>query len=100
MVTGSHRPRRASSVTTPCLRCGFPPRRRGRQAGILAVMRILFLGTGASGGTPGYGRSRRLESSLLVSDAIELLVDVTRHFAVQAERVGRIDAILLTHGHR
>jgi len=63
-------------------------------------MRILFLGTGASGGTPGYGRSRRLESSLLVSDEIELLVDVTRHFAVQAERVGRIDAILLTHGHR
>jgi phosphoribosyl 1,2-cyclic phosphodiesterase len=63
-------------------------------------MRLLFLGTGASGGTPGHGRSGRLESSLLISDGTVLLIDVTRHFAVQAERLSRIDAILLTHGHR
>jgi phosphoribosyl 1,2-cyclic phosphate phosphodiesterase len=63
-------------------------------------MRLLFLGTGASGGTPGRGRSSRLESSLLMSEGRALLIDVTRHFAVQAARLSRIDAILLTHGHR
>ena len=63
-------------------------------------MKLAFLGTGASGGTPGQGRSRRLESSLLISDGTALLLDVTRHFAVQAQRLARIDAILLTHGHR
>ncbi|MGZ4186666.1 MAG: MBL fold metallo-hydrolase [Solirubrobacteraceae bacterium] len=63
-------------------------------------MRLLFLGTGASGGTPGRARSRRLESSRVISNGTTLLIDVTRHFRVQAERVARIDAILLTHGHR
>jgi len=63
-------------------------------------MRLLFLGTGASGGTPGHGRSRRLESSMLISDRTTLLIDVTRDFAVQAERLTRIDAIALTHAHR
>jgi hypothetical protein len=41
-------------------------------------MRLLFLGTGASGGTPGRGRSRRLESAVLLSDRATLLIDVTR----------------------
>jgi len=63
-------------------------------------MRLLFLGTGASGGTPGHGRSRRMESSLLISDGTVLLIDVTRDFAAQAKRLARIDAVLLTHGHR
>ena len=63
-------------------------------------MKLAFLGTGASGGTPGQGRSRRLESSLLISDGTALLLDVTRHFAVQAQRLTRIDAVVLTHGHR
>ncbi len=63
-------------------------------------MRLLFLGTGASGGTPGYGRSGRLESSLLISNGTALMIDVTRHFRVQAERLSHIDAILLTHAHR
>ncbi len=63
-------------------------------------MRLLFLGTGASGGTPGRGRSRRLESSLLIGAKTNVLIDVTRDFPVQAERVAAIDAILLTHAHR
>ena len=37
---------------------------------------------------------------MLISDGTELLIDVTTDFAVQAERLTRIDAILLTHGHR
>lgn len=63
-------------------------------------MRLIFLGTGASGGTPGRGRSRRLESSIVISDGAALLIDVTRDFAVQAERLTGIDAVALTHAHR
>ena len=64
-------------------------------------MELRFLGTGASGGTPGRGRSRRRESSALVSDErTVLMLDVTRDFAAQARHVARLDAILLTHGHR
>jgi phosphoribosyl 1,2-cyclic phosphate phosphodiesterase len=65
------------------------------------VPTLTFLGTGAGGGTPGAGRSRRRESSLLaVHEETTLLLDATRHFAVQAERIDRIDAVLLTHAHR
>jgi len=67
---------------------------------ILEPVRLLFVGTGASGGTPGHGRSRRLESSIVISDGATLLIDVTRNFAVQAERLSRIDAVALTHVHR
>jgi phosphoribosyl 1,2-cyclic phosphodiesterase len=63
-------------------------------------MRLRFLGTGASGGTPGQGRSRRRESSLLVGDDPSLLIDVTRDFDAQAAAIPRIDAVLLTHAHR
>jgi phosphoribosyl 1,2-cyclic phosphodiesterase len=63
-------------------------------------MQLLFLGTGASGGTPGYGRSRRLESSIVISNGAALVIDVTRDFAIQAERLTRIDAVALTHAHR
>ena len=63
--------------------------------------RLRFLGTGASGGTPGRGRSRRRESSLLVTaDGFRLLIDVTRDFAAQASALDGLDAVLLTHGHR
>jgi phosphoribosyl 1,2-cyclic phosphodiesterase len=62
--------------------------------------RLRFLGTGASGGTPGRGRSRRRESSLLIEDEVHVLIDVTRHFPQQARAVRRIDAVLLTHAHR
>ncbi len=36
-------------------------------------MRIVSLGTGASGGTPGRGRSQRRESSLLLSVIVWLV---------------------------
>ena len=64
-------------------------------------MRLRFLGTGASGATPGSGRSRRLESSLLVQEEnTSILLDVTRHFDQQSVDVEHIDALLLTHAHR
>ncbi|MBW3664753.1 MAG: MBL fold metallo-hydrolase [Actinobacteria bacterium] len=82
-------------------------------------MHLTFLGTGASGGTPGEGRSRRTESSLLVTTAdTRLLVDATRDIDEQLgsapERTATrhaegpvaeptaadLDAVVLTHGHR
>jgi phosphoribosyl 1,2-cyclic phosphodiesterase len=59
-------------------------------------------GTGASGGTPGRARSRRLESSLLVRDGeMTVLLDVTRDFGRQAARLEpELTAVLLTHAHR
>jgi phosphoribosyl 1,2-cyclic phosphodiesterase len=63
-------------------------------------VKVRFLGTGASGGTPGTGRSGRFESSALVRDDVALMIDVTRSFRHQACWVDRLDAVLLTHGHR
>lgn len=64
-------------------------------------MRLRFLGTGASGGTPGEGRSRRRESSLLVTcDGTTVLVDATRDLESQVAEAAEIDALVLTHAHR
>jgi phosphoribosyl 1,2-cyclic phosphodiesterase len=65
-------------------------------------MRILFLGSGASGGTPGNGRSRRRESSAVIAaGGSRLLIDVTRDFDSQREAIDAgPDAVLLTHAHR
>jgi phosphoribosyl 1,2-cyclic phosphodiesterase len=63
-------------------------------------MRVRFLGTGAAGGTPGTERSRRLESSALVSADARLLIDVTTHFERQSQAIEGIDSVLLTHAHR
>lgn len=63
-------------------------------------MRIRFLGTGASGGTPGRGRSLRRESSALVAEGLRVLIDVTRDFAEQQREIQGLDAVLLTHAHR
>ena len=62
-------------------------------------MQLRFLGTGASGGTPGRGRSQRLESSLLVEAGVRLLIDVTRDFERQSRALECLDAVLLTHAH-
>jgi ribonuclease BN (tRNA processing enzyme) len=62
---------------------------------------VRFLGTGASGGTPGRGKSSRRESSVLASHlAGKLLIDATRDFAQQISRVDALDGVLLTHAHR
>jgi phosphoribosyl 1,2-cyclic phosphodiesterase len=63
-------------------------------------LELHFLGTGASGGTPGRGRSRRRESSLLVSAGVRVLIDVTTFFSEQVRAVDEIDAVLLTHAHK
>lgn len=62
-------------------------------------MQIIFLGTGASGGTPGWGKSKRSESSVFIKNGPNILIDVTRNFSKQAKNLTKIDAILLTHGH-
>lgn len=62
-------------------------------------MRLTFLGTGASGGTPGRGRSRRGESALLVeARGTRVLIDCPR--AVARELPHELDAVLVTHAHR
>ena len=63
-------------------------------------MRVRFLGTGASGGTPGAGRSARRESSAVIELRSRLLVDVSRDFPEQCRDLGSLDGVLLTHAHR
>lgn len=63
------------------------------------IAQLRFLGTGAAGGIPGQGRSRRRESSALLDADKTVLVDVTRDFNEQAADLVRIDAVLLTHAH-
>lgn len=60
---------------------------------------IIFLGTGASNGTPGRNKSLRLESSILLKSEVNILIDVTRDFSKQAENFDQLDAVLITHAH-
>ncbi|HVW47318.1 MAG TPA: MBL fold metallo-hydrolase [Solirubrobacterales bacterium] len=63
-------------------------------------MRLTFLGTGAAGGTPGRGRSRRRESSLLVeTTAGAVLLDAPAGVEGRFD-LGRLRAVLVTHAHR
>lgn len=63
-------------------------------------MKITFLGTGASGGTPGTGKSKRLESSILIRNGLNILIDATRDFVQQTKHIKKIDAVLITHNHK
>jgi phosphoribosyl 1,2-cyclic phosphodiesterase len=59
-------------------------------------LRLVFLGTGASGGTPGSGRSERRESSLLIEDGGSILLDVTRDFIQQSQAaIQELEGVLL-----
>jgi len=76
-------------------------------------MEVVFLGTGASQGTPILGcdcevcrsvnqMDKRLRSSVLLHcDGVDLLVDCGPDFRYQMIREGasNVDAILFTHGH-
>jgi len=76
-------------------------------------MQIRFLGTGTSHGIPVIGcqcpvcrsrdpRDRRTRTSVLVeTNGLRLLVDAPPELRLQllAARVGRVDAMLLTHAH-
>jgi hypothetical protein len=55
-------------------------------------MRVRFLGTGAGGGTPGFGRSERCESWLLVEGHANVLIDVPAHVDEQLGDVATLDA--------
>jgi phosphoribosyl 1,2-cyclic phosphodiesterase len=63
-------------------------------------VRARFLGTGASGGTPGKGRSARRESSVIVDAGCRVLIDVTRDLYEQCHVIETLDAVLITHAHR
>lgn len=66
----------------------------------MSDVQLTFLGTGASGGTPGTGRSARRESSLLLEGPARALIDATRHFGEQRGAMTGLDGVLLTHAHR
>ena len=68
-------------------------------------MKVYFLGTGPASGWPGYlgnkAKKRRPSTYLLVCGRTKLFMDVGCLEAARegVERVGRIDAILISHGH-
>jgi phosphoribosyl 1,2-cyclic phosphodiesterase len=63
--------------------------------------RLLFLGTGSVGGVPGKGKTKRLETSTLIKTSkVNILIDVSEDFSKQSKLINRIDAVLITHGHR
>jgi len=76
-------------------------------------MKVTFLGTGTSVGVPAIGcdcatcastdsRNKRLRSSVLLSHGeARILIDASFDLRQQAlrEKLNRLDAVLLTHGH-
>lgn len=62
-------------------------------------MKITFLGSGAANSTEGKGKSKRLESSILIEDDLNILIDVTQFFSKQAKYLKNLSAVFITHGH-
>lgn len=65
-------------------------------------MELIFLGTGPTGGVQDRGKSKRLESSVLIkTPLVYILIDVTRDFSKQMRLLPKtLDAVLITHGHQ
>ena len=63
--------------------------------------KILFLGTGPVGGVSERGKTKRLETSALIKTSEgNILIDASEDFNKQFKLIDKIDAILITHGHR
>ncbi len=65
-------------------------------------MTIRFLGTGPAGGNlKPEGKSRRLESSLLIGAPQGIILfEATQFFREQEKYIGHIDAVFITHAHK
>ena len=77
-------------------------------------MRVTFLGTGTSSGVPMIGcecdvcrstdpKDKRLRSSVFIEcDGLNICIDIGPDFRQQMlrESINRLDAVLLTHGHK
>ena len=66
-------------------------------------MKFVFLGSGPTKSVKGRGRNRRRNSSALILDKVNILIDVTPEFTEQmkkfAPNLKKIDYLLITHGH-
>lgn len=64
-------------------------------------MELLFLGTGPAGGIQAAGKSKRLESSLLIKTPLaNILIDIGRDFKSKIKFLPKtLDAVLITHAH-
>lgn len=66
-------------------------------------MKFIFLGTGPTKWVEGKGKNKRRNSSLLIRNKYNILIDVTPQFDEQirlfAPDLEKIDFLLLTHGH-
>lgn len=63
--------------------------------------KLFFLGTGPVGGVSGRGKTKRLETSTFIKTPKgNILIDISEDFKKQARLISKIDAILITHGHR
>jgi len=67
----------------------------------MSTPKLIFLGTGPVGGVSGKGKTKRFETSTLFrTSAGNILIDVSEDFRKQIKLIDKIDAILITHGHR
>lgn len=59
-----------------------------------------FLGTGPANGLIGKGKSGRHESSAVISTSQKsILIDCSRDFPKDKNKLEKIDAVFITHGH-
>ncbi|MBI2020523.1 MBL fold metallo-hydrolase [Candidatus Daviesbacteria bacterium] len=62
----------------------------------MAKVKLTFLGTGPTGGVKG----QRLESSCLIeTPLVNVLIDISRDFKKQSQKLTSLDAVFITHAH-